>query len=48
MRFWEGHAPHTVSLIALKFDTLVHVLYKKEVVLNFTKFGMHALRTSIN
>ena len=31
MRFWEGHAPHTVSLIDLKFDTQVqlHVLYKK-------------------
>ena len=31
MPFWEGHAPHAVSLIDLKFDTQVqlHVLYKK-------------------
>ena len=31
MRFWEGHAPHTISLIDLKFDTQVqlNVLYKK-------------------
>ena len=31
MRFWEGHAPNTVTLIDLKFDTEVqlHVLYKK-------------------
>ena len=31
MRFLEGHAPNTVSLIDLKFDTHVQldVLYKK-------------------
>ena len=31
MCFWEGYAPHTVSLIDLEFDTQVqlHVLYKK-------------------
>ena len=29
MRFWEGHAPHTVSLTDSKFDPQVHVLCKK-------------------
>ena len=31
MHFWEGHVPHTISLIGLKFDPQVqlNVLYKK-------------------
>ena len=31
MHFWEGHAPHTLSLIDLKLDTQVqlNMLYKK-------------------
>ena len=40
MHFLEDHAPHTVSLIDLKFDTQVqlHVLYKKAMKLRLLRF----------